>query len=134
MTREQLNQHIALRRERRQAEEILASLRASASPGAQVITGMPHSRGTTDKTGDLAAEIVDVEEQIERLDREIAEREPEIEVYIRGIRSSRTRTIFRLRVLRGMSWKEVASVLGRWNTSSGVRTAFYAYVRTHTSH
>lgn len=129
MTREQLNQHIALRREKRQAEEILASLRASASPGAQVLTGMPHGTGTSDKTGDLAAEIVDVETQIDRLEQEIAEQEPEINEFIGKIRNSRTRTIFRLRLLKGYSWKETASVLGRWSSANSVSSTFYAWLR-----
>ena len=131
MTREQLKQHIALRREKRQAEETLASLRASASPGAQVLTGMPHSPVVTDKTGDLAAEIVDAEAQIARLDAEITAQEPEISAFIRSIRSVRTRTVFRLRVLRGLSWKEIAAVLGRWTSANSVKTAYHAYVNTN---
>ena len=129
MTREQLNGHIALRREKRQAEETLASLRAAASPGAQILTGMPHGTGISDKTGDLAAEIVDVETQIERLEQEIAAQEPEIDAFLGEIRNSRTRTIFRLRLLKGYSWKEISSILGKYSSPHSVSGSFYSYLK-----
>ena len=123
MTREQIKEHFALRREMALSQETLKSLCDAASPGAQVLTGMPHAPGVTDKTGDLAAEI--------GMEKALAAEEPEIEAFIREIRNSRTRMIFRLRLLRGMTWKEVASVLGKWNTAKSCQDAFWSYVDFH---
>ena len=131
MTREQIKEHFALRREMALSQETLKSLCDAASPGAQVLTGMPHAPGVTDKTGDLAAEIADMESEIEGMEKALAAEEPEIEAFIREIRNSRTRMIFRLRLLRGMTWKEVASVLGKWNTAKSCQDAFWSYVDFH---
>ena len=129
MTREQLYNHFALRQELKQAEEVLKALRAAASPGAQALTGMPHAPAVTDKTGDLAAEIVDMEQEVQRIHAAIAQEEPEILQFISRISNSRTRTIFRLRLLHGLSWKEISTLLGRWTNASSVSSAFYAWLR-----
>ena len=131
MTREKLYNHFALRQELAQAKETLDSLRAAVSPGAQALTGMPHGHSVTDRTGDLAAEILDMEQDIQRIEREITDEEPEILTFINTIRHGRTRVIFRLRILRGYTWKEAASVLGRYATEKSVRAVFYSYIKKH---
>lgn len=132
MTREQLYNHFSLRQELVQAKEVLDSLRAAASPGAQTLTGMPHAPGVTDKTGELAAEIVDMEQEVQRIHDAIEQEEPEIVAFISTIKNGRTRTIFRLRLLKGLSWKEIAAVMGQWTSTGSVRTAFHAYLRKET--
>ena len=131
MTREQLYNHFELRQELKQAVEVLTALRAAASPGAQALTGMPHVPVMTDKTGDLAAEIVDIEQEISRIQETIGQEEPEILSFISAIRSSRTRTIFRLRILRGFSWKEISIIFGKWTTAKSCKSTFWNYVDTH---
>ena len=128
MTREQIKNHFILRRDLKEAREILKSLREAATPGAQALTGMPHAPGVNDKTGNLAAEIVDMESEIRKLKAKIAEQEPEIEEFIQGIRSGKIRTIFRLRLLNGFSWKEVSAILGKWSTADSVSATYYAYL------
>ena len=59
MTLKELNGHFVLRERLARAKEMLASLQAAACPGAQVLTGMPHAPGVSDKVGDLAVEIAE---------------------------------------------------------------------------
>ena len=67
MTLKELNGHFVLRERLARAKEMLASLQAAACPGAQVLTGMPHAPGVSDKVGDLAVEIADLEGRIQIL-------------------------------------------------------------------
>ena len=131
MTREQLYDHFSLRQELDQTKEVLNALRAAASPGAQALTGMPHAPGVTDKTGDLAAEIIDMEKEIKWMQETIAQEEPEISAFIRTVKPARIRTLFRLRYLRGLSWKEVSLVYGEHSSEATVRTAVYRYMDVH---
>ena len=111
------------------AEEMLAGLQSAASPGAQLLSGMPHPPGVKDKIGDLAAEISDIQQLIREL-KQIAEQERAKAVaYINNIDDEQTRMIFRLRLLHCLSWQGVAEIIGRKNTASGVKSACYRYLK-----
>ena len=111
------------------AEEMLAGLQSAASPGAQLLSGMPHPPGVKDKIGDLAAEIADIKQLIREL-KQIAEQERAKAVaYINNIDDEQTRMIFRLRFLHCLTWPEVAEIIGRKNTASGVKSACYRYLK-----
>lgn len=127
MTLERLNQHLDLLQHRTQTEELLVALRSRAEPGSKAITGMPHGSGISDRVGDLAAEIVDCENAIEQLTEQIKKDEIPIVKFIGSIPNLQTRTIFRLRFLRGLSWKEVSQILGRYTTESNVKSVCYRF-------
>ncbi len=129
MTLEELNQHLALREKLDKAQELLMSLRAAANPGAAKLTGMPHAPGVKDKVGDLAIEIADLTSRIEYLTAEVVAQEPPIEAFVSGIEDDQTRMVFRLRFLRGLSWKEVSQILGQYTTEGSVKAACYRYFR-----
>lgn len=94
---------------------MLASLQAAACPGAQVLTGMPHAPGVSDKVGDLAVEIADLEGRIQILMNELSLEESKINLFISAIENDQTRMIFRLRFLRCLTW-------GKWPQSLGETT------------
>ena len=98
MTLQELSQYYKMQEQLRQYKEILVSLESRACPGAQAITGMPHSPGVQDRVGNLAIE----------------------NTYIR--------MIFRFRFLHGLTWKEVASVIGGQNSASSVKNTCYRYL------
>ena len=129
MTRDKLNRHISLLHDLRKNQELKAALETAAGPGAQVLTGMPRTPGSRDKLGDLAAEIADVSRETDRIRAKLIRQEPEISAFIDTIQDAQTRTIFRLRCLRGMGWGEVASVMGGKNTPAGVRVIYFRYLR-----
>lgn len=129
MTLQELNKHFELREKLAKAHEMLDALRAAACPGAQVLTGMPHAPGVKDKVGDLAVEIADMGERIEFLESEIKASEASILQFIKSIDDDQTRLIFRLRFIRGLSWKEVSQILGKYTTEKSVSEVCYKYLR-----
>ena len=129
MTRDKLNRNIELLRDLRKNRDLRAALETAAGPGAQVITGMPHAPGYRDKLGDLAAEIADISGEIQRIQMELAEQEPEITEFINSIQDGQTRTIFRLRFQRGMGWGEVATAMGGGNKANTLRQICFRYLR-----
>ena len=89
---------------------------------------MPHAPGVRDKVGDLAVEIADMSGSVEALRSEVRESEAQILPYITGIRDNQTRLVFRLRFLRGLTWKEVARVIGGRNSEDSVKMVCYRYL------
>lgn len=130
MTLDELNQHFVLRKRLDRAKEMLASFRAAAHPGAQTLTGMPHSPGVSDKVGDLAIEIWDLQSRIDHLESKCAEEKKKLEKYIGGIKDDQTRMIFRLRFIHCMTWLQVAEAVGGRNTASSVRAICYRHLKS----
>ena len=128
MTLQELSQHYELIEKLRRDEDILMSLRAAAVPGAQALTGMPHSPGIKDKVGNLSVEIADMEDGVKNLMREIEQEEKRISAWIGSIRDEQTRMVFRLRFIRGLLWREVAEVVGGQNTEQSVKSICYRYL------
>ena len=128
MTLKELNRHFALRERLVKAKNMLASLRASASPGAQVLTGMPHAPGVSDKVGDLAVEIADMETRIARLEEQCQQKRLEITAFTESIEDDHIRMIIRLRFVYALTWKEVATVVGGGNTENSVKSACYRFL------
>lgn len=128
MTLSELNQHLELVNELARARESLQALRDAAFPGAAVITGMPHTPGYKDKVGDLAAEIVDMEASIMQAEAKVKASEEKVNAFILAIDDNQTRLIFRLRFLRGLAWKEVATIVGGRNTEEAVKMVCYRYL------
>lgn len=128
MTLQELNRNFELHVRLKKAKEMLQSLWDVAHPRGQVLTGMPHAPGVKDKVGDLAIEIADLEERISYMEREMACREQQISGFIQSIEDDYLRTIFRLRFMRGLSWKDVAAIVGGHNTEASVKSACYRYL------
>ena len=129
MDLERLNQHIDLIRRLKQAEALLSSLCAQAEPGAQVLTGMPHAPGVSDKVGNLAVELADASREVERLAAAVADDERDIVEYIGAIKDIQTRTAFRLHFIRTLTWAEVSQIFGGYATENTVRQLCYRYLK-----
>ncbi len=129
MSLEELNTYFNLIDRLEQAKEILRNLESAVCPGAQVLTGMPHSTGAKDKLGDLAAEIVDVEARIKYLEDEIDKHKKAVEEFVKSIDDVWYKTVFRLRFERGLAWKTVAAVMGGGNSENSVKSACYRYLK-----
>ena len=128
MTKQEVSYHWKLRKRLAADMELLASLEAAAGPGAPRLDGLPHAPGFRDRVGDCAAAIADAKSEIARTEAELAKSEAAIVAYIDTIADLQTRTIFRLRFLGGMAWKEVAAAIGGWNTEKSVKLRCYRYL------
>ena len=129
MTLQELSKYYKLHERLERNREMLSSLYAAAGPGAQVITGMPHAPGVSDKVGDLAAELWDLQSKIDYLEQRCAEEKKKLEKYIGGIKDDQTRMIFRLRFIHCMTWPQVAGAIGGRNTANSVKLICHRYLK-----
>ena len=118
-----------MQKELQRARETLAVLEAKAAPGAQVLTGMPHAPGVSDKVGTLAVELADASAEVDRLAAAVAEDEKDIAEYIDTIKDIQTRTVFRLHFIRTLTWTEVAEIFGGYSTENTMRQLCYRQLK-----
>ena len=130
MTLQELSKYYKLHERLERNREMLSSLYAAAGLGAQVITVMPHAPVVSDKVGDLAAELWDLQSKIEYLEQRCAEEKKKLEKYIGGIKDDQTRMIFRLRFIHCMTWPQVAEAIGGRNTANSVRAICYRHLKS----
>ena len=129
MTLQELSKYYKLHERLERNREMLSSLYVAAGPGAQVITGMPHAPGVSDKVGDLAVELWDLQSKIDYLEQRCAEEKKKLEKYIGGIKDDQTRMIFRLRFIHCMTWPQVAETIGGRNTANSVKLICHRYLK-----
>lgn len=128
MSGNELNELFTLRRDLRSVEELLDAVRSAADvPGVADTSGTPHTRKARDTVGNLLAEMDDLSSRAERLRGEIQRREVSAAAFIRGIEDNQTRLIFRLRFMRGYTWKRIARTIGGGNTADSVRKMYSRY-------
>lgn len=130
MTLKELSQLYYLNREIEMDKRRLEELEAKVQPGGQVITGMPHAPGVTDKIGDLVPEIADLRGIIEAKHKQCLYERSRLERYISGIGDSLLRQIFTYRFINGLPWEQVAACVGGWNTAETVRQAARRYLKS----
>ncbi len=130
MTFEQLDSYHNLVKQIATKEEQINNLRKSMgglkSPSLE---GMPHGSGISDKTGNAAIEIADLEERLNYQVMQAKKIKPTVSEFINGIDDDITRLIFKFRVLYGYSWSEVADTLGGYNTKGSVRGRYINFLK-----
>lgn len=131
MTLKELSQLYHLNLEIEMDRQRLQELEAKTLPGAQVITGMPHASGITDKVGQYAAEIADLRGIIEAKHKQCVYERNRLERYIAGIDNSLLRQVFTYRFVNGLPWEQVAANIGGGNTGDGVRMMCSRYIENH---
>ena len=129
MTLKELSQLYYLNREIEMDKRRLQELEVKALPGAQVITGMPHAPGVTDKVGEYAAEIADLRGIIEAKHQQCLYERSRLERYISSIEDSLLRQVFTYRFVNGLPWQQVAACIGGSNTADGVRMMCNRYIK-----
>lgn len=129
MTLADLNGHLDLVTELKKAREILASMEGRIL-GAQQLDGMPHGQGASRNTENLSILLEAEIDNVNRLEEIVSRSEKDIRAWIDAIPDSRTRIIFNLRYLCGMSWQQVAEVIGGRNTENAVKSQCYRYLQS----
>ncbi len=128
MDLEELNQHFDLIQKLNDAKEMYSVIQAK-SLGGQALDGMPHGTGVSDKVGALASALADLKGQIEYLEKEIQRTAPPIEDFINEIEEPRLRPLFRFRFLYGLSYTDIANVLGPGTTAESVQMRCSRYLK-----
>lgn len=128
MTLEELNEYFHLLGQLNKARELLSSLEAAAAPRSPRLDGMPHMPGTSDRVGELAAELADMRARVASLEDRVRWASHEVSRFTDSIPNDQARLIFRLRFLRGLCWGEVAAIIGGGNTEGGVKKICYRYL------
>jgi|GEM_PF-2285450 len=123
-----LNDHYDKVHDLNEAKELYATTEAKTL-GAQALTGMPHGTGVSDKAGALAAALADISAQIAYLEKKVKETEPLIVTFINSIRRPTLRQIFRYHYLYGLSWPEIADILGPGISAESVRMRCDRYLK-----
>lgn len=128
MTLTDLERYRQLKIRHEEAIQMIEELRGRAVPGSPALDGMPHGSGVSDKVGTLAIMIADLEAKLPSYERQIIKEHDQVEEFIRSIDDDKTRMIFRLRFQAGKTWKEVADVMGKWQTENSVRSRVYRFL------
>lgn len=135
MTRDRLDQYLALKKETALLEREIDLLRErSAEVVTDVVSGSsssyPYTRRTFSISGLCVKDLERLEGRMQRLrDRKqrISNEADEIDHFIDQVTDSQMRQILYLKYLRGFSWRQVARQLGGRNTEEGVKKACYRF-------
>ena len=131
MTVREMSQLYYLNREIEQLERQLEELECLAESTTQVITGMPHGSGTSDKVGRYAVRIADLRSMIDNRKARCWDEMNRLNAYIDGVEDSLTRQILTLRYVNGLSWQQVVDSVGGGISSDGVRKIQQRYLNSH---
>lgn len=129
ITLQDLNSHADLVTQLNTAREMLAAFQ-SAALQASSIDGMPHAPSVGNgKVEALALKLSDLEEDVKRREAAVKRSEPEIKAFISSIQDPRLSSIFYLRFICGYEWQQVAEIIGGRNTTEGVKSMCYRFLR-----
>lgn len=132
MTLDELNLHRLMVGDLINARELLEAVKASALP-ASSFDGMPRSPYTIrDRTQRLAVRRAELESEIDGLQKAVKASECRIQAFIDTIPDRRTAFVFSLRFVDGYSWEQVAEIIGGKNSTEGVKSLCYRYLRSGT--
>ena len=129
MTKTELKQIYHLNREIRMWQRELSRLREKSPIGSPDLSGEPHGSGISDKVGDMATTIADIELIIQGKLAEIQVQRKKVMDYIDGVEDSQMRQIITLRHVNCMKWNEIADEVG--GNEDSVRKAYCRYLKTH---
>lgn len=131
MTVKEMSQLYYLNREIEHLQHQLEELECLAEGTTQVITGMPHGSGTSDKVGRYAVRIADLRSMIDNRKARCWDELNRLNAYIDSVEDSLTRQILTLRYVNGLSWQQVADSVGGENTEGAVKQLAYRYLKAH---
>lgn len=127
MTLKQLSKYYKLKTKLAKYEEALECLRsASEAAATPKLTAMPKSMGVSNKTARFVAQITYLEDGIKKIRRDMAHEFAVVSAYIDAIEDAFVKTIFSLRFIEGLSWGDIAELLGADDDS--VKRACYRYL------
>ncbi len=128
MTKQELSQLYFLGREIQHDQERLKELKCAIEGKGMRITGIPRNINITDLVSKYAAELADLENQMDSHIQKCLQELSKLKRYIDGVDNSFMRQILTLRYINGYSWKRVALKIGGGNTADSIRKYCYRYL------
>lgn len=124
MTREELEQIYYLIRELALLERELKRLRG-ISPIQSPLPNASHGSGVSDKVGNAAARIVDLETNIEQLKKTVVE----VLDFIEQIPDAQMRIIVKSHCAEKDDWNKTLEKLGEKATLDGIKKRYYRFLK-----
>lgn len=130
MTKDELKQIHHLNNEIRMWQKELETLQCKSLALGQQLTGMPGgSRGISDKVGELACNIRDMEVVIQGKLTEIQLQRKKIVEYINTVPDSMMRQIIYYRNVSCLSWKQISIKMGGQNSEESIRKMYDRFIK-----
>lgn len=117
MTEKELNQLHWINKEIGVLKKQKDELESNSYCKGQIITDMPVARGTSDKVGDRAIAMQEINELYEIKLKELYVVRGRIERYINTVEDDRERLIIRLRCINNMEFEDIGRELGYERTT-----------------
>lgn len=121
MTKKELSQLYYLKKEIKEQQRRLSELETLATSCGAKITGMPHGTGINDKTGNYAAQIADLKGLLDLNLKKCFYELNRLDRYIQSVDDSEMRIILTLRYSQGLSWQQIAEIMGTLGDGSTER-------------
>jgi len=131
LTENELNKLHFINKEIGVLKNQLEELKSRSLIKGQEITDMPFGNGTSDKTGDRAIAMREIEEMYEIKLKELYLTRGKIERYINTIDDDGERLIIRLRCVNNMRWEDIAIEVGYERTT--VAKKYHNHFKTNAS-
>lgn len=112
MTKAELSQLYYLNKEIKQIKRRILELETAATSTTSGISGMPHGSGVSDKIGNFAAELADLQGLLELNMKKCFFELNRLTRFISGVEDSEMRQILTIRYINGETWQKVAFDLG----------------------
>ncbi len=112
MTKQELSRLYWLKREIAENQRRLQKLEEAAHQCTSQLTSAPTFGGNCDKSGNLAAQIVDLKDLLTQEIQQACEEYKQLIRYISSVNDPQMRLILSLRYVDGLKWKQIASRIG----------------------
>lgn len=117
MTKRELSQLYYLRKEIKKLRKKREEMEGDSTFITQIIDGMPHPQGISDKTGRFATELAYLSLMIKNKEEQCVCEYMRLMMYINGIEDSEMRQIMTHRYIEGKTWQQVAFSMGEMDES-----------------
>ena len=124
MTKEELDRHLEQRQRLERAYDMLQSMRDTITQ-AHKLDGMPRGTDISDKVGNIAVAIADLEARIQNLEDEVYATEDEIRDFAESFEDERLQMAIVNRYINGFTWGQTAELLGESFSADWVKQLFY---------
>ena len=102
----------------------MENARDTATRITAILSGMPSGGGKSDKLASCAADLADLQKELERKEADELIARTELILFIENMDDPIMRQILQYRCINNLEWEQVAESIGGNNTAGSVRTAY----------